>query len=358
MICSLIFFLSSVLPTVHASDACSQTRMDGPGGSMEHVPVRDQGQFGNCYAHAAAQMYDAWRFSHGDQRFDHPSSGLMAAISYVESVNAEKVKANHAEDQKKNIDGGYACNVINSMKTCGSCDESVCISKTEGRAQFTEFYKTMTDSMNLNDRVMSRRSSQSDVHHWVRSDVCASLGKGGLQANAQFLERIESTILKGNTIEVLSAFKNQVCSASNQINLDRIDKIKPCTEGFRENGTMTATAIHGLLTKNNAQPVAVVFCGKLLKNGRGFRGLQYMQEESKVIDSDSDGKNCGPHQALIIGQRRNPMTYRCEFLIRNSWGTDAKYPKWEKDTEGVGNVWVDGHDLMENTANFSSLPPD
>ncbi|MCM2323004.1 MAG: hypothetical protein NDJ90_07045, partial [Oligoflexia bacterium] len=59
---------------------CSHVRMDEPGGSMEHVAVRDQGTLPICAAETVAQVTDAWRFANGDTNYDFQTSGLYAAL--------------------------------------------------------------------------------------------------------------------------------------------------------------------------------------------------------------------------------------------------------------------------------------
>jgi hypothetical protein len=70
---------SALLTSARADDDCSPIELDKPGGSMEHVVVRDQEQIGSCYAHTSAAMYDAWRFRHGETEasdYENFSSGF------------------------------------------------------------------------------------------------------------------------------------------------------------------------------------------------------------------------------------------------------------------------------------------
>jgi hypothetical protein len=88
------------------ADECPSLRLDGPGGSMENVPVRDQGDERICYAMTAAEMADAYRFSHkppkGDTHFDHQTSGFqVAALGTAERESTRaKIAAVYAEALK------------------------------------------------------------------------------------------------------------------------------------------------------------------------------------------------------------------------------------------------------------------
>lgn len=72
-ILTLSIMNSGALPLALADEDCSPIRLDDPGYSMEHVQVRDQKLIGDCYAEAAAQIYDAWRFLHQSKYYERQS---------------------------------------------------------------------------------------------------------------------------------------------------------------------------------------------------------------------------------------------------------------------------------------------
>jgi hypothetical protein len=64
------------------------------------------------------------------------------------------------------------------------------------------------------------------------------------------------------------------------------------------------------------------------------------------------------HEALVIDERANPRTGRCEFLVRKSWGTDcAQYHRAGWDCEH-GQIWVDSEDLGSNILSIGSFDRD
>lgn len=68
-------------------------------------------------------------------------------------------------------------------------------------------------------------------------------------------------------------------------------------------------------------------------------------EESEVT-TDNDYN----HASLVVGRRTNPNTGQCEYLIRNSWGTDVKDPNEDKDlvTYDNGYYWAPANALLGN----------
>jgi hypothetical protein len=75
------------------------------------------------------------------------------------------------------------------------------------------------------------------------------------------------------------------------------------------------------------EPVLVFYDGAMLKNKSGKINRNYN------------------HVSTVIGRKYNPEKKQCEYLIRNSWGTDCKdYPPQYNCKEG--NVWIPRMDLL------------
>ncbi len=75
---------------VNASDSTS-FRLDEGNGSMAKVRARDQGHYNDCYANTAAEMIDAWRFSHGDRRIDLSTSAIKLAIDAANATGKAEI---------------------------------------------------------------------------------------------------------------------------------------------------------------------------------------------------------------------------------------------------------------------------
>ena len=55
----------------------------------------------------------------------------------------------------------------------------------------------------------------------------------------------------------------------------------------------------------------------------------------------------GMHTSSIIGRRFNPDNQKCEYLIRNSWGTSCERYRPQFTCE-AGNIWVDQNSLKKS----------
>ena len=64
--------------------------------------------------------------------------------------------------------------------------------------------------------------------------------------------------------------------------------------------------------------------------------------------------DCHGHASILVGQRERAG--RCEFLLRNTWGSKCVYD-WECQKDRLKNgktvgVWIDARKLMDNTHSF------
>jgi hypothetical protein len=136
---------------------------------------------------------------------------------------------------------------------------------------------------------------------------------------------------------------------------------KSCTDEVFTNKPAkdVAARVRELLKANPAQPVGMSFCASVFSHDASFRGIERTKGDI--------AKDCGAHGALIIGQRRDPNTKKCQFMVRNSWGGTCAHYNWciekpEKGPDGLlhckqegwpckpgeGNIWVDAEALSNN----------
>ena|GEM_PF-3395716 len=126
-----------------ADGACSPIRLDetvtlpngeAVEGSMVHVAVRNQRAIGSCYAHTAVQMYDAWRFRHGErdrEDFDNYSSGYEIGQRFKINGNLSVERNSRLwgrTDLRKerldtSIDGGYVAHLMPFLQREGTCSQ-------------------------------------------------------------------------------------------------------------------------------------------------------------------------------------------------------------------------------------------
>ncbi len=122
---SAISAISAISISAHAAGECEEFRVDGPGGSLEKVALRDQESNGTCYAASIAQFYDALRFYSGDTDAKFQTSTLYVANIYREM----KFSATKREDESftpHTIDFGLwpdYVTVLLHLADAGSCSD-------------------------------------------------------------------------------------------------------------------------------------------------------------------------------------------------------------------------------------------
>lgn len=96
-------------------------------------------------------------------------------------------------------------------------------------------------------------------------------------------------------------------------------------------------------------PLPINYCVQSVIDAKGVKDFS--------LTSWADSELCGNHASLIIGQRKNMKNGRCEYLIRNSWGTgtepDSDGVEWETEHNAgkrnyTGNMWVDRESFVKN----------
>lgn len=72
--------------------------------------------------------------------------------------------------------------------------------------------------------------------------------------------------------------------------------------------------------------------------------------------NNADLKAYYNHYSSIFGRRLNKETNKCEYLIRNTWGTDCSvYPKEIQKKCEAGSVWIEREQINKNLINVSLM---
>lgn len=113
---------------------------------------------------------------------------------------------------------------------------------------------------------------------------------------------------------------------------------KRYAEAFQE----VVSCFHGLNVMKPVEDIRRLMDSLVHNEDSGYRGLK----------NDEATKDCLGHASLVIGRRR--YQGKCQFLIRNTWGTACqKYSKdWDCDH---GNVWLDSDEVAANVVYVSTL---
>jgi hypothetical protein len=310
-------------------------RLDDPGGSMEHVIVKDQVNFGICYAAAASSYVDAYLTVHKGlltNKIDHTSSFIELALG-----------TNQLKKSPDAYDGGEICSVLDYVADNGFCDNTNIIEKLTNKNldelfSMLQFYYDSNRKVDLEDQVLSQ-SFASNVQSCMKSfgvepaltpSIKSILGSLAATTSMGFLKDIVSYQC---TSESRIKVKDDIRCPKMDFDLERkiissIDDTKNWINDHLDNATPKL-------------PIPISFCSEVLYSGNSY----HSKNADQVIRSD-----CGAHAVLIIGRRKNPTTGTCQYLLRNSWGTSCNNP-FSTDVEceqGKGNIWIDANSLASN----------
>ncbi|MEK7690747.1 MAG: hypothetical protein AAB425_06980, partial [Bdellovibrionota bacterium] len=304
-----------------------EIRLDAPGGSMEKVALRNQ-IGGTCYAYTAAAMFDAARFSSGDERTELVSSGFAAALDYKSKFKG------------KNPDGGYVCGlagVMPGLRHRGACS--------------TKALPPFRNSVSLNRTVKiiqaAWKLTREDTLPGVQAPVAretrvkpALIAYGMQTQDLPPDHEIDELLQKKSLTKLLKKLLVEPSCAKD----DRIEwDVRRCKSGLKIAKSVRARVgdMNALLRRENAQPIEISFCSAVLTEG--YAALSDPKKWNVLFMS---GEKCGYHAALVIGRRVRDGQQ--EFLVRNSWGKSCLpyAPEWECEA-GKGNIWVDGNALMK-----------
>lgn len=374
-------------------------RLDGPGGSMEEVKARDQRTTNTCYAFAAAQVWDAYRFSHYDKAtlekekkyFTIPMQGALA-VHLNEGNIAKKAdwKAEGTLPIEKNGGPIKTLHYFMSNPTCVSTftsDELFTDLPGKTREEKMAYLQTILEDgetvrklqLSYQNKSKGKDKKAFDelnaeyvkkvdaiVANREEDPLTACFKKGTLDKfvdqcirQAQFSENSLSNILKA----LLASCEKK--SAPVNVVAPKIQSGAGTGVGIKNNvmtetPTQASKTIHLALSgkfNEPTQPVIVDVCGNFLNNGKESDGMRRKADgtiDVNAMPAQVYYGRCKPHSMVAIGRKTVGDT--CQILIRNSFQKNCNEVGYSKDwkcDEKEGNVWIDESTLMKNLLNYS-----
>jgi hypothetical protein len=305
-----------------------EVRLDGAGGAMEHVSVRDQDDLSDCFAMSAVELTDAWRFSHGDSNFAFQSSGIVAG-------GATQRAAGDAEFTDV---GGFIQDVMKVISGKGVCRKDAVL-----------------DALNTGDQkkileILKRWravSAEKGKETWLNSATLKQYGQDfsavyslACSAHDQMvmpeLQQLRDILQTVDAPRLISSIVDKPCAKSDNQLHPKLPPLQRINVGLKTVAEISGK-LSALLSGPKAQPVSVSLCANVLDKDKTFNG---------VLTDGSERDSCDHHQALIIGKRVNGR--RTQFLLRNSWGTECGTAASMWGCDGKGSSWVDGDSLSSN----------
>ena len=320
---STLFFLSKA-----SYSSCEPMRLDQKNGAMERIPVYDQGNLNVCYGYAVSQIIDAYRFSHGEEDFDHLTSPVAVSVFY--SVGKDK----------GSVEFGNTRDAIPTVLKNGSCKYGSVFKKI-GNIDYEDYFEELEDSYDdfkaLGKRSLFRLFSPKTSEEVVNNilelvhDKRASESVLGAHEILSALDSPTYLVFLKRLFGVLcnDSQKDLKLSVTQHSKFARDFNSQSRTENLIE-------SINMAWDTKNPQPVGISYCEDFL----------YNKDHVGIDDEGKVSSRCRTHHAsVVIGRRPSKDGKNCQFLIRNSKGDSCSNYEWDCEN---GQIWVDQKALGRN----------
>lgn len=352
---------------------CQSFSLADPGGSMEHVPILDQGDLGSCYAYAASEAVDAWRFSRTppDDTGFH-TSPHATAISGKFNVSpydrANQIMGDIGNPGNSALESSDTAETIRALKKDGICSYDAFgagFKNTMYAEDPKTFWKQVQDAYDfyhqayMNALLARDQARQDGILAKASAKFTSLFCEGGFndtQSGFGKMNEMLGMIVADSVYGTLKEISAKVCAGHIRA-LPRDFPEKPATFGMNQitpsslleiksRSKIYSHVMDAMFDFKNKQPVMIGYCDEVLTKPAN----DSLVDPEKPVD-------CSVHASLIIG--RGTMTDgRCGFLIRNSWGTDRDSQHGlPSNIDANGDVWVAEDDLYRNLFDMSVIPP-
>jgi hypothetical protein len=344
------FFLISSLSLASQNgtepEDCAPMRLDREGHAFESkIPVYSQDSLRTCWAYAAAQLVDFWRFTENPHASGNLSpidvAFLMMLRNREDALLGNSVRAGVAQIQKY-----AACEQSDFLRSLSST-----LSLSQGSERdWLQLLRYMEDTFEQETEKKKKESLSSRFIHFITGrDVkcCQGTDKTRDEPAENIYALLEtSSALQAHSMRAIAQEVRQAC-----VNTGRA--LSPKAPPLRSTNAGTHTdfknIIHDRLSLN--QPVSIAFCAQVLRppsmGGRGRQNppVAFTRGSEPRRRINVEKKDCDKHAALIIGRRKHDE-HGCQLLLRNSWGTGCSYHQdWECERND-GALWIDERSLI------------
>ncbi|MBI3558003.1 MAG: hypothetical protein HY074_17200 [Deltaproteobacteria bacterium] len=347
---------------------CEFTRLDC-GGSMEKVPVPDQGDLGICYSVAATEVAKAFIDTYGDKDGDKSHSFSISPLhsaygSYARLTEERKTKSlAKVETYKKAgkfrmpIEGGFSYDVLDYLLTQGACPKSVMddleIADPKNHQYLFQSLLDGLEAYSKINKIADTANLQAEDKEKLAAWTKNCLSKQGIEIETESFQNLINELFRGDT---LAKIHDDIRCPHEKREYFKDAEIKHDWLMARTPAEVKAMLHEHFNNKVKTQPLIIRYCSKILTAGPGFQGLDRAAKAPE--EDDKNYKNgCGGHASILIGRRYDPKSRKCQFLVQNSWGATCDEPyssKWTCE-RATGKVWVDADELANNIYGTTKL---
>ena len=376
------------LSPAQAQDGCSELHLDSERGPLRAMPIMDQPSE-NCFAHVASELVDAWRFSHPvvppppapiPEPVPGGSKHVTSPIPLTDGLGRQK-----NQDMRKK--GGMVSDAVDYLIKNGSCNHRAIFGSDENglnserqkelevslydafNAQLAWEKKNIAWLHNKSDELVTRHpdwdifrvsletfyqgAMASGNANLLCRDLSAQYGAGQMPnpfSNKNTLTQMMAAMLAENksTDDLISDYYKRVCAKSSiPVTSPRLTATYVGDHKLNPPAAIEKM-IGDRLDLPNPQPIGIDICAQVLKT-----------KDAHAWNADKPGDCDGGqrHSVIIIGRKLNPDSGKCQFILRNSWGTDCwQYKVGAKlSCDARGQPAVDADLLTDNVFRLNWL---
>lgn len=284
-------------------------------------PIHHQGDVGWCHAYTAADLFS---FKTGKQI----SAASLAVHGERKFISPVKIIEPESEVSAR---GSYLDHTLTAGLQKGLCLEKDFPSEyypdKRQYNQMLDFIKESESRANLINQIKKLKLPISGLDIEIKDCLQETAQSLHSMKQIQTLKKIRDAVIKNSVAtDVFLNMEEKACKQRRifpNVSIQSIGKDRPKTQMI--------TAIDDQLKKG--APAGVAYFADFLN--------EEMAKESG-------------HASSVIGRNINPQTNKCEYLIRNSWGSSCEGVP-EKYRCHKGNFWVTRDELYRNLIQVSYI---
>lgn len=316
-------------PVNTSADKCSPVDL-----RSKLPPVRDQADTGWCYAFAAADLVSAYT---GMQ-----VSPADMAIRYQNTQETQKLHRKSVKIRGKDCEvplaDAYQGGEIHEAIMMAVKSEGVCLDdQVPTDENFVDNIKKLETARR---KILIEYKSDDDIFH--RCQVMGAMKS--LFPSQDPVKMLQYLALsKALNWQVYSEMVSKACKGKRK-KLDRKIRVGNLDVDSPETAHLKKTAQQKMDT--------------LLSNGHAVGYSSYFYFDGKYMDRKKFLNDGDSHATTVVGRKWNEKEQHCEYLVRNSYGTDCSTYDWLHPDDPTlvlnkspyacegGNLWIPEDELM------------
>lgn len=311
----------------------STLRLDAPGGSMEHVAVRDQRSMPICYAEAVAGSIDAYRFTHGDTNYGFQTSAIFIALNTDKAFRASFTSGFQPDEAIAQVAGSGICSMSATLEGQDTGSLPTLINTLQSANSLKSPGEGAAITLSSYDLGILKQTEDNLIQ------------KNSLPGYSDLVQLVESSP-NGSVLPNVLAYG---CHGPNLMQVT-LPPFKRIFEGGKLTLAQIAQSVSSALSSKSSLPLNITICDQIYYE-KNYRNAYDNRGSSMPVSSCSSSEI---HQVLIIGKRVNPGTNRPEFLVRQSASNDCGDARQNFGCDH-GSFWIDADTLagvLEVAYNF------